>query len=41
MWEEVAVSQEQQNSAVPMPELEQAVHQLVAQNGIVGVSRRM
>ncbi|EAY6363286.1 peptidoglycan glycosyltransferase/peptidoglycan DD-transpeptidase MrcA [Salmonella enterica subsp. enterica serovar Kentucky] len=31
--EEVAVSQEQQNSAVPMPELEQANQALVAQNG--------
>ncbi len=31
--EEVAVSQEQQNSAVPMPELEQANRALVAQNG--------
>ncbi|EHL6592915.1 peptidoglycan glycosyltransferase/peptidoglycan DD-transpeptidase MrcA [Salmonella enterica] len=31
--EEVAVSQEQQNSAVPMPKLEQANQALVAQNG--------
>ncbi|MGG2377168.1 peptidoglycan glycosyltransferase/peptidoglycan DD-transpeptidase MrcA, partial [Salmonella enterica] len=31
--EEVAVSQEQQISAVPMPELEQANQALVAQNG--------
>ncbi|SUH34444.1 penicillin-binding protein 1A [Salmonella enterica subsp. enterica] len=33
MWKKVAVSQEQQNSAVPMPELEQANQALVAQNG--------
>lgn len=35
--EDVAISQEQQNAAVPMPQLEQANQALVAQSGTRGI----